>query len=407
MTFIWGRTDCDEGWVRWEEGTAPGPKDGYATGLEKVDVLPLLYGGEDGLKEANAIAKSIERLDFTQAKCAYEQDRQMMLACIETSFGDVEILNTVCDLPRSLQISPDLPRSPPSVAIIASSDCARCNTPRRFVPTSHSQMMRTILEAKSKEPIQAARCESFAELQIIRHITDKQQQDTARSQRLMKNLVDIQREHTQLSRFKEWAQTRLADEITAELLANAQIAVATQSGAGASTKAPSGLSRLAPSGKAMGRGTGRGAGRVVDRDRELAIRLQQDEEAALAARSKNKSSANVAPSTTTANLGHMRSPFVSGDQSSLASELAEKPLQELLFIEATLTDLAPAVRRAARAKEERQRTEHGEELLCAVCMTRPKDVVQNCGHRFCSECSTTQTLCPICRVHITQRIVFY
>ena len=268
--------------------------------------------------------------------------------------------------------------------------------------------MRNILEAKSKELIQAARCASFEELQIVRHITDKQQQDTARSQRLMKNLVEIQREHTQLSRFKEWAQTRLTDEITAELFANAQIAVTTQSGAGASTKAPSGLSRLAPSGKAMGRGSGRGStGRVVDRDRELAIRLQQDEEAALAARSKNKSSANVAPSTTSANLGHMLSPFVSGDQSNLASELAEKPLQELLFIEAILTDLAPAVRRAARAKEERQRTEHGEELLCAVCMTRPKDVVQNCGHRFCSECSTTQTLCPICRVHITQRIVFY
>ncbi|KAL9651622.1 hypothetical protein ABK040_001567 [Willaertia magna] len=42
------------------------------------------------------------------------------------------------------------------------------------------------------------------------------------------------------------------------------------------------------------------------------------------------------------------------------------------------------------------------ELECSICMDSKKEVVLNCGHCLCQECSKRSTICPICRTRITK-----
>ncbi|KAF0690017.1 hypothetical protein As57867_018517, partial [Aphanomyces stellatus] len=45
-----------------------------------------------------------------------------------------------------------------------------------------------------------------------------------------------------------------------------------------------------------------------------------------------------------------------------------------------------------------------EAQLCPICEDQKKDVVFQCGHETCTSCGDQLSLCPICRVAITQRI---
>jgi len=45
-----------------------------------------------------------------------------------------------------------------------------------------------------------------------------------------------------------------------------------------------------------------------------------------------------------------------------------------------------------------------EAQLCGICEELKKDMVFQCGHETCSQCSSKLSNCPICRVRIVSRI---
>lgn len=47
------------------------------------------------------------------------------------------------------------------------------------------------------------------------------------------------------------------------------------------------------------------------------------------------------------------------------------------------------------------------QMLCQVCMDKPKNVAFNCGHQSCENCSVNLQACPYCRSTITSRIKLY
>ncbi|KAF0688543.1 Aste57867_19859 [Aphanomyces stellatus] len=71
---------------------------------------------------------------------------------------------------------------------------------------------------------------------------------------------------------------------------------------------------------------------------------------------------------------------------------------------------APGVNEApARPSADQDRLVHvvremHEAQLCPICEDQKKDVVFQCGHETCTTCGDQLSLCPICRVAITQRI---
>ncbi|KAL5712866.1 RING-type E3 ubiquitin transferase [Ranunculus cassubicifolius] len=48
-----------------------------------------------------------------------------------------------------------------------------------------------------------------------------------------------------------------------------------------------------------------------------------------------------------------------------------------------------------------------EKQACALCFTRPKDLVFGCGHQTCHVCGQSLASCPICRAVISTRIRMY
>jgi len=44
---------------------------------------------------------------------------------------------------------------------------------------------------------------------------------------------------------------------------------------------------------------------------------------------------------------------------------------------------------------------------CTICLTRPKNIVFQCGHQCCSTCSSSIRVCHMCRVVVVQRIKVY
>ncbi|GLE01337.1 hypothetical protein PINS_up010167 [Pythium insidiosum] len=64
-----------------------------------------------------------------------------------------------------------------------------------------------------------------------------------------------------------------------------------------------------------------------------------------------------------------------------------------------------APRQPSHAEMELSRLQ--DQLLCAICLERPKDTVFQCGHETCQQCSTQISLCPACRVEIKTRIRRY
>ncbi|CAM0884847.1 unnamed protein product [Alopecurus aequalis] len=48
-----------------------------------------------------------------------------------------------------------------------------------------------------------------------------------------------------------------------------------------------------------------------------------------------------------------------------------------------------------------------DEQVCPICLTNPKDMAFQCGHRTCKECSPTLSTCPLCRAPITSRVRIY
>ena len=45
--------------------------------------------------------------------------------------------------------------------------------------------------------------------------------------------------------------------------------------------------------------------------------------------------------------------------------------------------------------------------ICDICIEKPKQIAFRCGHVMCEECSPKLTICPTCRVPITDRIKLY
>lgn len=48
-----------------------------------------------------------------------------------------------------------------------------------------------------------------------------------------------------------------------------------------------------------------------------------------------------------------------------------------------------------------------QQMLCQVCMDRPKDIAFNCGHQSCQACAQSLKMCPYCRQVITNKIKLY
>lgn len=59
---------------------------------EMLEIIPLLkkYGDRE---EEQALLKTLEETDVSVAECAYEEDRQLMLGVIESTYGTVDSLN--------------------------------------------------------------------------------------------------------------------------------------------------------------------------------------------------------------------------------------------------------------------------------------------------------------------------
>lgn len=54
-----------------------------------------------------------------------------------------------------------------------------------------------------------------------------------------------------------------------------------------------------------------------------------------------------------------------------------------------------------------RKSEPAQTNICDICMEAPKRVAFRCGHIMCEDCSPKLTVCPTCRVPVTDRIKLY